>query len=58
MNRAFRDLDTVIKKKNIHVSYHRGYRVWKEKFDRAVKETKSVSKALDLIHGKQTKEEK
>lgn len=52
MFRAFENLDEVIKKKNIKVVYHKGYRSWKKRFDICYGKTRSVSRALDEIHGK------
>jgi len=49
MYRPFANLDQIIKEKNIRVHYPRGYQDWKRRFEQAVRETGSVSEALDKL---------
>lgn len=53
MLKAFGDLDKVVREKKIVLTYPKGYKTWKRRFDEVYKKTKSVSQALDEIHGRE-----
>jgi len=57
MFKAFGGINKVVKEKKIRVEYPKGYRHWKSRFEEEYAKTRSVSGALDRIHGKEAKEE-
>jgi len=53
MFKAFSHLDKVVREKKIVLTYTKGYKSWKRRFDDVYKKTKSVSRTLDEIHGRE-----